>query len=149
MADLATEMTDDQWRAWTCEHKACYEVRPLMHKRGDQLVQVGFEFEIAVRLLEKDEGGPREQATREVLGNLAYLTKRVFPVEGDIARFELAPFQPVAQLRKETGFQPEVRRVVQIYHKRDYLQSVADGDRQRLNPLERQLQELGVKAGSW
>ena len=149
MADIATGMTDDDWRAWTQEHKACYEVRPLMHKQGDQLVQVGFEFEIAVCLPEKDQSGPREQTTWDVLGNLAYLTKRVFPVEGDIARFELAPFQPVAQLRKETGFQPEVRRVVQVYHKRKYFQTVAEADRQRLNPLEGQLQDLGVKAGSW
>ena len=49
MAETATELTDDQWRAWAREHKVCYEVRPLMSKQGDRLVQVGFEFEIAAR----------------------------------------------------------------------------------------------------
>jgi hypothetical protein len=150
MADTATEFTDDQWRAWAREHKVCYEVRPLMYKQGEQLLQVGFEFEIAARLPGEAGGGElRDDATRQLVSEMAQLAQRVFPPEGDVARFELAPFQPVAQLRRETGFQPEVRRVVQVYHKENFWQSVGEGDRERLAPLEQRLRELGVKAGSW
>lgn len=150
MADTTTELTDDQWQAWAREHKVCYDVGPLMRKDGDKLVQVGFEFEIAARLPDATAGvESRQQATRHLLSAMAQLAHRVFPTEGDVARFELAPFQPVAQLRKETGFRPEVRRVVQVYRKENFWQSVGEGDRQRLGPLEQRLRELGVKAGSW
>src|SRR5688572_9989499 len=50
MADTTAELTDEQWRQWAREHKVCYELRPLIQKDGDELVQVGFEFEIAARL---------------------------------------------------------------------------------------------------
>ena len=150
MADTTTELTDVQWREWAREHKVCYEVRPLMQNNGEQLVQVGFEFEIAARLPKAaGRGESRQQTTRRLLSAMAQLVHRVFPAEGEVARFELAPFQPVAQLRRETRFQPEVRRVVQVYHKKDFWQRVGEGDRQRLGPLEQSLRELGVKAGSW
>ena len=150
MAETATELTDDQWRAWAREHKVCYEVRPLTYKQGERLLQVGFEFEIAARLPPAAAvGESREPATRHLVNAMAQLARRVFPTEGEVARFELTPFQAVAQLRKETGLQPEVRRVVQVYHKEDFWRSVAEGDRQRLVPLERHLQELGVRSGSW
>ena len=148
MVDTATELTDDQWRAWAREHAVRYEVRPLVYKNGDQLVQVGFEFEIAARLPGAAASGEsRQDATRHLLRAMAQLAHRVFPTEGDVARFELAPFQPVAQLRRKTGLQPEVRRVVQVYHKENFWQSVGEGDRQRLDPLEQRLRELGVKTG--
>ena len=150
MADTTAELTDVQWRAWAREHKVCYEVRPLIQKDGEELVQVGFEFEIAARLPRAaGPGGSRQQRTQHLLRTIAQLAHRVFPVEGEVARFELAPLHGVAQLRPETGFQPEVRRVVQVYRKKDYWQGVAEGDRQRLRPLEQRLRELGVRAGSW
>lgn len=150
VVETTTAWTDEQWRAWTREHKVCYEVRPLMQKHGEQLVQVGFEFEIAARLPKAAGlGESRRQTTQHLLRAMAQLVHRVFPAEGEVARFELAPFQPVVQLRREAGLQPEVRRVVEVYHKKNFWQSVGEGDRQRLGPLEQRLRELGVKAGSW
>ena len=150
MAYTTTELTDDQWQAWARENKVCYEVRPLMHTHDDELVQVGFEFEIAARLPDAEPGSEAGQdVTRHLIREMAQLAHRVFPTEGEVARFELAPFQPVAQLRKETGLQPELRRVVQVYHKEDFWQRVGAGDRERLGPLEQRLRELGVKAHSW
>src|SRR5688572_4105746 len=150
MADTTAGLTDEQWRAWASEHKVCYEVRPLIQKDGEELVQVGFEFEIAARLPKAGgRGESRQQKTQHLLRTMEQLAYRVFPAEGEIARFELAPLHGVAQLRRETGFQPEVRRVVQVYRKKDYWQGVAEGDRQRLRSLEQRLRELGVKAGSW
>jgi hypothetical protein len=150
MASPTAELTDEQWRAWAREHKVCYQVHSLMQKYGEQLVQVGFEFEIAARLPKAAaRGESRRQTTQRLLSAIAQLAHRVFPAEGEVARFDLAPSEPLAQLRRETGFQPEVRRVIQVYHKEDYWQAVGEGDRQRLGPVEQRLRELGVKAGSW
>jgi hypothetical protein len=149
MADTA-KMTDEQWREWTRTHQVCYNVQPLEEMHGGELVQVGFEVELAARLPSATEGiESRRRATRAVLNTLAELAERVFPAEGDIARSELAPVRAVAQLRRDTGRQPEVRRTVRIYRKQDSFRSVAEGDRQRLGPFERRLQELGAKRGAW
>lgn len=143
-------MTDEQWREWTRTHHVSYQVQALQQSQGGQIVQVGFEIELAARLPNApEEGESRRHATRAVLVTLTELATRVFPAQGDIARFELAPFQPVAQLRTETGFEPEVRRVVKVYHKEDAARSVADGERQQLGPFEQRLQDLGVRRGAW
>ncbi len=141
------ERTDEEWRAWTREHLVCYEVRPLQKMQGTKIVQVGFEFEFAASLPAATEGQSQREAGRAVLTGLAGLARRVFPVEGEIARSELAPPQPVVQLRP--GSRPELRRGVRIYYKDDPSRSVSEGDRQRLGRFEQLLKELGVKAGSW
>lgn len=142
-------MTDDEWREWAREHRARYEVRPLVAMQGDRRVQVGFEFELAASLPAATAAGTsREPAIRNVMTTLADLARRVFPAEGEVARFELAPAHGVAQLCKETGFRPEVRRAVKIVHREDVWQSVEEGDRERLVPFERRFKELGVKAGA-
>ena len=96
MADTTAVLTDEQWRQWAREHKVCYEVRPLIQKDGEELVQVGFEFEIAARLPAGGPGESRQQMTQHLLRAMAQLAHRVFPAEGEVARFELAPLQPVA-----------------------------------------------------
>jgi hypothetical protein len=35
-------MTDDEWRKWTREHHARYEVRPLVAIQRDQQVQIAW-----------------------------------------------------------------------------------------------------------
>jgi hypothetical protein len=144
-------MTDEDWRAWTRTHQVCYEVRPLMQMHGAAVVQVGVEFELAARLPRAAEEGreARRRATRAAVIALNALAGRVFPDKGEIARFEVAPFHAVAQLRPETGFQPEVRTSVKIYRRQDSSRSVAAEDRQRLGPFEQRLKELGAEAGSW
>ena len=142
-------MTDDEWRAWTRQHRARYEVRPLLAMQGDQRVQIGFEFELAASLPAPiTPGESREPAIRNVLTALGDLARLVLPAEGDVARSELAPAQGLVQLCKETGFRPEVRRAVKIVHREDAWQSVEAGDRERLVPFERRFKELGVTAGA-
>ena len=142
-------MTDEQWRDWTRDHQVCYEVRPLVGMKGQNVGQKGFEVELAARLAEPStDAGARREATRAVLITLGELATYVFPNQSDEVRFEPAPFQPVAQLRPETGNQPEVRRSIQISYK-DSSHGVAAGDRGRLGRFEERLKELGVKQGAW
>ena len=141
-------MTDDEWRRWAREHRARYEVRPLVAMQGDQRVQIGFEFELAANLPAPiTPGESREPAIRHVMTTLGELARLVLPAEGEVARSELAPSQGVVQLAKETGFRPEVRRAVKIVHREDVWRAVEEGDRDRLAPFERRFKELGVKSG--
>ena len=143
-------MTDDEWREWTREHRARYEVRPLVAMQGDQQVQVGFEFELAASLpAPTSPGESREPAIRNVMTTLGDLAILVLPAEGEVARSELAPSRGLVQMSMETGetsFRPEVRRAVKIVHREDVWRPVEEGERERLVPFERRFKELGVQA---
>jgi hypothetical protein len=141
-------MTDDEWREWTREHRARYEVRPLMAMQRDQQVQIGFEFELAASLpAPTTPGESREPAIRNVVTTLGELARLVLPAEGELARSDLAPSRGLVQLSKdagETGFRPEVRRAVTIVHREDLWRPVEEGERELLVPFERRFKELGV-----
>ena len=143
-------MTDDEWREWAREHRAQYEVRPLVAMQGDQQVQIGFEFELAASLpAPETPGESREPAIRNIMTTLGDLARLVLPAGGEVARSELTPSRGLVQLSKETGetgFRPEVRRAVKIVHREDVWRPVEAGDRERLVPFERRFKELGVKA---
>lgn len=67
-------MTDDEWREWTREHRARYEVRPLVAMQRDQQVQIGFEVELAASLPARTTPGEsREPAIRSVMTTLGDL----------------------------------------------------------------------------
>ena len=150
MTHATKEKTDEEWREWTREHLVCYEVQPLQAVKDGQVVQVGFEFEIAAYVpIAGQPVATRRQAAAELQTGLTQLARRVFPAEGEVARFEIGPFRALVQLRSQTANRPEVRCTVSVYHKQNYLQSVAPGDRQRLAPLEQRLQSIGVRAGAW
>ena len=114
-------MTDDEWREWAREHRARYDVRPLVAMQGDQQVQVGFEFELAASLpAPATPGESLEPAIGNVMTTLGELARLVLPAEGEVARSELAPSRGLVQMSKETGetaFRPEVRRAVKIVHR--------------------------------
>ena len=145
-------MTDDEWREWTREHRARYEVRPLVAMQRDQQVQIGFEVELAASLPARTTPGEsREPAIRSVMTTLGDLARLVLPAEGKLARSDLAPSRGLVQLSKEpeeTGFRPEVRRAVKIVHRDDLWRPVEEGARELLAPFERRFKELGVRAGA-
>ena len=96
MADTTADLTDEQWRAWAREHKVCYEVRPLLQKDGEELVQVGFEFEIAARLPKgAGPGGSRQQMTQHLLRAMAQLAAGCFPPK---ARWRVSSWRPSSRL---------------------------------------------------
>ena len=145
-------MTDDEWREWTREHRARYEVRPLVAMQRDQQVQIGFEVELAASLPARTTPGEsREPAIRSVMTTLGDLARLVLPAEGEVARSELAPSRAILQLSTEPGetsLRPEVRRAVKIVHREDVWRPVEEGDRELLAPFERRFKELGVRAAA-
>jgi hypothetical protein len=143
-------MTDDEWREWTREHRARYEVRPLLAMQRDQQVQIGFEVELAASLPARTTPGEsREPAIRSVMTTLGDLATLVLPAEGTLARSDLAPSRGLVQLSKEPeeiSFRPEVRRAVKIVHRDDVWRPVEEGERELLVPFERRFKELGVRS---
>jgi hypothetical protein len=148
MSPEARDKTDDEWRQWMRTHRVRYEVLPLQAVSAGQMVQVGFEFEIAAEV--PIAGQPvalRRQAARDVQLELIRLAHHVFPAEGEVARFEVAPFRALVQLGSGTS-KTEVRCTVTVSRKKDSSQKVSPGDRQRLAPFEERLKSLGVRAGA-
>src|SRR5687768_3952913 len=139
-------MTDDEWREWAREHRARYEVRPLLAMQGNQQVQIGFEFELAASLPPRATAGEsREPAIGNVMTTLGDLAGLVLPAEGDTARSELTPLHGLVQVSKESDFRPEVRRTVKIVHREDVWRPVEEGERARLAPFEGRFRQRGVR----
>ena len=143
-------MTDAEWQEWARVHKACWEVQPLLELHDGRRTQVGFEFNIFAQFPPAaSDPDARKKAFPEVRAKLEELAASVFPAEGAVARFEADPVAAAVRLRPESEFEPELQATVRVFHRADYFQSVAEGDRQRLQPLEVRLKALGLKAGSW
>ena len=57
--------TEQALREWVVEHKVCWEVARLVERDGGRNVQVGYELRLASLLYAPEEGGVREEVTRE------------------------------------------------------------------------------------
>ncbi|HJS56788.1 MAG TPA: hypothetical protein VKA01_01685 [Vicinamibacteria bacterium] len=144
-------MTSDQdWQQWARIHKACWEVQPLVEQHEGRRAQVGFEFNVFAQFPPSATGpDERKQAFSEVRTKLEELAEVVFPADAAVARFEAEPVQAAVRLRPETEFAPELQLTVRVFHKADYFQKIAEGDRKRLQPLEDRLKALGLKSKAW
>lgn len=143
-------MTEAEWRDWSRTHRACWEVDPLVELADGRKVQVGFAFNIFAQfppsVTSSDE---RQQEFPKLRAKLEELAAAVFPAEGAVARFEIAPIETAVRLRSEAEFAPEMLVTVRVFHKQEYFQPVGQGDRQRLAPLEERLKAHGLKAKAW
>jgi hypothetical protein len=146
VAKDAKDKTEDEWREWMRAHHVRYQVLPLEAVSAGQVIQVGFEVEIAAEV--PIAGQPvalRRQVARDVQLELIRLAHHVFPAEGEVARAEVGPFRALVQVGARAS-KTEVRCTVTISRKKNPSQEVAPGDRQRLAPFEQRLKSLGVKA---
>jgi uncharacterized protein YecE (DUF72 family) len=143
-------VTEAEWQEWTRRHKVCWELKPLIDLHEGKKLQVGFEFNLFAQFPPEVKGPEERRKTfPEIHARLAELCHQVFPSEGTVARFELAPLESAVRLRPETEFAPELQRTVRVFHKQEYFQGVAGDSRERLAPLEGRLRALGLKAGAW
>ena len=144
-------MTSDQeWQEWARTHRACWEVQPLIELHEGHRTQVGFEFNVFAQFPDSASGpDERKEAFPKIRAKLEELAERTFPADTTVARFEADPVQTAVRLRPETEFAPELQLTVRVFHKADYFQKVADGDRKSLAPLEERLKALGLKAKAW
>jgi hypothetical protein len=118
-------------------------------ERGEQ-VQVGFELELYARVpTEVPPSVERLTAVEAIWDRLRAIAESLLPLAGNDARLEVDPFDAAARLRPETQFAPEVLLSARLFHGPDLLAPIRPGDRERLQPVEDRLHELGLKARSW
>ena len=135
------------WVAWTREHRAAYELAPLVEVRGSEKLQSGFTLSLyAAAPMHKAPGAERQEAGRKLWDELVALAEAAVPAAERTARVELEPPR-TALLRPENEFKPEVGLTWRIFHAD--LTPVTAEDRERLVGLEKRLAALGLKRGRW
>jgi hypothetical protein len=143
------DRNDADWLAWTREHRAAYELAPLVETRdGGAKSQTGFTLTIyAAAPMDKAPGDERQEAGRELLDELRALAQAAVPADSRDARVELEPPR-TAVLRPENQFKPEVALSCRIVHASAET-AVSEHDREQLVTLEKRLTALGLKRGRW
>lgn len=140
--------SDAEWGAWTREHRVAYELAPLLEMRRGEKVPAGFTLSLYAAIpMELPAGAERQQAYRELLGELQALLEAAVPAEKRSARVELDPPR-TALLRPENEFKPEVGLTWRLFHPGEPAPATAE-DRERLAALEKRLAALGLKRGHW
>ncbi len=135
-------------RSWAREHKAAWEMTPLVEMHKGERMQVGFELALYARVPPGVE--PSDEAALEQLWDrLREVAESLLPLVGERGRIEIDPFEAAERRRPETDLAPEVLLQARLFHASDYFAPVADDDRQRIRPIEERLAALGLRARSW
>jgi hypothetical protein len=137
-------------RAWAEEHKAAWDLTPLVEMNHGERVQVGFELELYARIpVAITPGDERQNAVLGIWDRLREIAESLGPDGAAPDRLEVDPFDAAGRLRPETGFAPEVQLKARIFHASDYFAPAGADERRLLRPLEERLRELGLRQKSW
>jgi hypothetical protein len=139
--------TEAEWASWAREHRACYQVAPIVEYVRGNNVQVGFSVTVYVAApLESKAGPQREQAVARLWDELKLLAQDVAPEEQRTARVQVEQSARVV-LRPENEFKPEVHLTFHLFPRGLSMEAVTQADRDRMAQLEKRLQAFGVKQG--
>lgn len=139
--------SEADWVTFSREHRVAYELAALVEPHGADKVQSGFTLTLyAAAPMDAPAGEKRQQAGRELWGELQALAQAAFPDAASDARARLEPPR-LAVLRPENELKPEVALSWRLFHA-DH-SPVAAEDRDRLAAFEKRLQALGAKRGRW
>lgn len=139
--------SDDEWVAWTREHRVAYELAPLVEPRGKDKVQSGFTLTFYAAVpMDKPAGDVRQQAGRQLHEELRALAQAAVPAGERNARVELDPPR-TAVLRPENEFKPEVGLTFHLFPRGRSMSAVTAEDRERMTQVEKRLLAFGVKQG--
>ena len=137
-------------QAWARENGAAWEVAPLVELHRGERMQVGFELDLYARIpSEVAPSDGRLGAVEALWDRLHAIAESLLPLLGAAARLDVEPFDAAGRLRPETQFAPEVLLKARLIHSSDYFAPVAEGDRERMKPLEARLSELGLRERCW
>jgi hypothetical protein len=144
---MSTESDD---AAWAREHRACFQVAPLIEMREKQKIQVGFTIDLYAGLpMDKTPGEERRQESQRIWERLRAIVESLVPAEGSGARVEIEPWRTAAYIRPENQMKPEVGLRARVFHGGDYFTATTADERARLSAAERRLVEMGVRSGHW
>ena len=139
--------TEAEWAGWAREHRACYQVAPVIEDVGGDKVQVGFSVTVyAAAPMENAPGAQRMEAVRKLWDELKRLAEEVAPEEQRTARVQVEQSARVV-LRPENEFKPEVHLTFHLFPRGSSMAAVTPQDRDRMAQLEKRLVAFGVKQG--
>jgi len=145
MSRTVAEITE-----WARQHRACYEVTPLVEMSHGQKVQVGFRVTLLAALpTDVPPGAERDERAREVILALRELAQSLAPREDGPARVELDPPRAAALLRPENEMKPELSQTFQVFHKEGYFTAVTEAERGGIGQLDAWFSERGLRKGHW
>ena len=135
---------------WAKDHKACFEITPLLESRAGQRIQVGYTLELYARLaVEKGPGAERREDSENAWETLRTIALSLAPAKDSDIRVEIEPPRTAAFLRPTNEMEPEVLLAARIFHAGDYFTPVSNEERGRLTNLERRLTAMGLRRGHW
>jgi hypothetical protein len=139
--------SEAEWAGWAREHRACFQVAPVIEDvRGDK-VQVGFSVTFYVAApVENAPGAQRMEAVRRLWDELKLLAEDIAPEEQRTARVQVEQSARVV-LRPENEFKPEVNLTFHLFPRGSSMAAVTQQDRDRMSQLEKRLLAFGVKQG--
>ena len=138
--------TEAEWSAWAREHRAAFELDPLIELVRGATVQVGFSLTIYVAAPMEEAPGQRLEAVRRLWDELKELAEDVSPEAQRTSRVQLDQAARVV-LRPANEFKPEVGLTFHVFPRGESLASVTPEDRERMTRLEKRLLSFGLKAG--
>lgn len=135
---------------WAREHRACFDITPLMESRGGQRLQVGYTIELYARLpTEKAPGPERREASAKIWEALRTIALSLAPAADSGIRVEIEPPRTAAFLRPTNDMEPEILLTARVFHAGDYFAPVTNDERGKLPSLERRLTAIGLRRGHW
>ena len=144
---MSTESSD---ATWARDHRACFQIGPLVEMRGKEKMQVGFTVDLYAALpLDKAAGPERLEEARRIWERLRTIVESLAPAEGSTARVEIEPFRTAAYLRRETEMKPEINLRARVFHGDAYFKSPTEDERKRLSAVEERLKAKGLRADNW
>lgn len=142
-------MNPDEARLWARARRAAFEVQPLVEAHDGQRVTVGFEVNLYAGLATEGDAEERSRDAEETHARLVGLLESVLTAEHPTARVEIAPRRAGVKLRPEAGYRPEIVAEARIARRSETFEPLAGETRQKLQPLEDALLDLGLRRGGW
>lgn len=145
---MSTESNDDA--AWAREHRACFQIGPLIEMRGTEKIQIGFTLDLYAALPEyKAVGAERLEEAKLIWARLRAFLESLAPAKESTARVEIEPVRTAAYLRPENEMKPEIGLRARVFHGDEYFKAVTPDERERLSEVGRRLTARGLRAGHW
>jgi hypothetical protein len=142
--------TEPDQADWAREHRACFQVGPLVEMKGSERVQIGYTIDLYAALpRDKEPGAARAEAAQRIWERLRAVAEGLIPPDNAKARLEVEPARFAAYFRPENDMAPEVGLRARVFHGADYFAELTADERARQGAIEHMLSAQGLRAGHW
>ena len=125
---------------WIREHACSYDIQPVVELVEGAATQLGYELNLYAEVPIGDTIAPAlGKVIDEIRDRLAEIIESLIPQDAK-ARIERAPFRRGVRFLRGSG-KPVVTRTVYVYHPDN--SALKPGDREKLYPTEKRLEEMG------